>query len=110
MYSLGVSNLPVGLRVPSVDPLTSRTPLVSLQPGQRLSAADVGVVPEAASALRPSTVVALPAPSSNQLDPAGRSGSSGLPTLVVILMAAMLGGSVLFASAQPIRGRRQTSR
>ncbi len=110
MYSLGVSNLPVGLRVPSVDPLTSRTPLVSLQPGQRLSAADVGVVPEAASALRPSTVVALPAPSSDQLDPAGRSGSSGLPTLLVILMAAMLGGSIVFASAQPIRGRRPTSR
>ncbi len=110
MYSLGVSNLPAGLRVPRVDPLTSRTPLVWLQAGQRLSAADVGVVPESASsASRALATVALPAPSTDQLHPSGRSGSSGLPTMLVILMAAMLGASVIFASAQPIRGRRPTS-
>lgn len=110
MYSLGVSNLPAGLRVPRADPLTSRTPLVELRAGERLSAADVGVIPEAASSVeRPATAVALPAPTSSQLDPTGHSGSSGWPTVLVLLMAAILGGSVLFASAQPIRGRRPTS-
>ena len=107
MYSLGVSNLPAGLRVPHVDPLTSRTPLVAVRDGEQMSSADVGVVQTAAGALEP---IVLPTPNAHQLNVPGGSSPSELPTLLIILMAAFLGGSVLFASTQPIRGRRPISR
>ena len=107
-YSLGVSNLPPGMRVPGTDPLTSRTPIVSVVAGQNMSAMDVGVVPRS-STLRPSSAVILPTPANNELNLPGGSGSNQLPTLLIIVMAAFLAGSVVFASTQPIRGRRPTS-
>jgi hypothetical protein len=106
-YSLGVSNLPRGLRVPGVNPLTSRTSFVALKSGQHLSTFDVGVV--RAAVARPADDTNLPTPSAQQVNPRAPTNSSALPTLMILLSAALLAGSVLFSSAQPIRVRRPTS-
>lgn len=108
-YSLGVSNLPRALRVPGVDPLTSRTSFVSLKAGEQLSNFDVGVVESSTPAARPATSTALPTPSSTQLNRHGPANDITLPTLMLLMMAVILGGSVLFASAPPIRVRRPIS-
>ncbi len=106
-YSLGVSNLPRGLRVPGVDPLTSRTSFVAVKVGQHLSTFDVGVV--RSTIARPADDTNLPTPSAQQVNSRAPTNSSALPTLMILLSAALLAGSVLFSSAQPIRVRRPTS-
>lgn len=109
-YSLGVSNLPSGLHVPGANPLTSRTSFVTLKSGEHLSSFDVGVVRASEKAARPSPSAVLPTPSVHQLNPRRPSNDIALPTLAILFMASLLAGSVLFASAQPIRVRRPTSR
>jgi hypothetical protein len=110
LYGLGVSNLPDGLHVPGADPLSARTSLVSLHSGQQLSSLDVGAVGSSAPSARPPAATALPTPATVQLNDHRGVNDIALPTMVILMMAALLAGSVLFASAQPIRGRRPTSR
>ena len=110
-YSLGVSNVPLGLRAPTTDPLTSRLAAVTLRTGQRLSSLDVGLV-DALSPTRPGNSLesALPTPSLDQLNSPVGSAGSVLAAVVIMLIAGLLAASVLFSSAQPIRVRRLTSR
>ena len=124
-YSLGVSNLPGGLRAPHTDPIPSRGALFALDEGEHL-AAGIGVVPVKIAAISAVTseaandpaaandpvvrlpAVRLPAPASGQLNHPSGSRGGGPAMVVVIAMAGVLAGSLLFATARPIRARRRT--
>jgi hypothetical protein len=109
-YSVGVSNLPRGLHMPRVNPLTSRTSFVSLKSGEQLSNFDIGVVRSSAPTARPAANTLLPTPMHTQLNPRGPSGIIAVQTLLILLGAMFLAGSVLFATAQPNGVRRGVRR
>lgn len=98
-YRLGVSNVPASLRVPDANPLTSAGELFTVVAGQRLASADVGLVSVASDVARTRAESPLPTPAADAVrTQSGQGSSTGLGTLLVILMAALLAGSVMIAS------------
>ena len=98
-HRLGVSNVAASLRVPSANPLTSAGELFTVVAGEHLATADVGLVSVGSDAAASRVDSPLPAPAADAVRSLPAVGSSsGLGTLLVILVAALLAGSVLIAS------------
>ena len=119
LYSLGVSNLPSGMVIADAvrgddrstdsdaDPVTGRTPLVVLRAGHITTGVDVGIVsaPHASG----STAIATGLP--QRVLPAPTAGSTssqtpergGVLVIAVLLLAAVLGSSIVLGSTRPRR-------
>jgi hypothetical protein len=117
VYAVGASNLPDGLSftVPSqgndhavdsaADPVTGRTPDISVADGQSVSGVGIGLTAHAveavtgASSTRPARRV-LPAPDASFLSV--RPSSHSTLSLVVLMLAALLASSLLLGIAWPL--------
>jgi hypothetical protein len=98
-YRLGVSNVPASLRVPAADPLRSTGELFTVVAGEHLATADIGLVSVAGDVASTHVGSPLPTPAADAVRTQPDGGSStGWGTLLVILVAALLAGSVLVAS------------
>ena len=118
-YRVTVSNLPTDLAftVPSIggdlvesaaDVFTGRTPLVSIAPGTQQPVLEIGLRPTALTAHpHAASTAVFPTPQAQQVVDAGGAGSA--LSIVVLVIAAVLAGSLLIGLARPRRLSRAGS-